>query len=231
MCRPSIHTNGLDTPPKQQQGSVLSWAYPQAEHQHRPESASKTRQAGRHGVAAAYGDNPASPGMRMLGAGLALLALGLHSICEGWTVALAVVQDVNVSTLALPLYLTGALKAAAVSILGAQVYKQTTSRAVLAGASVVVLTPIAALLRLARVPLDSIPPGLVLDPPGLTSKLTAATAGALLVLGVQVLTPMAIKLHRQAGIKGLLSGVACAVVIFGLRGVMCILSPYCVHTV
>lgn len=227
-CRPNAYTNGLETPPKHQQGSVLSWAYPQASS-HRPESNSKTRQPARHGIAAAYASNPASPGTRTLGAGLAILALALHSICEGWTAALAIVGDMDAATMALPLFLTGALKAAAVSILAALVYKQTTSRAVLAGSCIAVLTPVAALLRLARVPLGSLPPQFVLDAPGVTGKLTAATAGAMLVLGVQVLTPIAVKLHGQASMKGLFSGVTCGVVVLGLRGGLCMVSSYCIH--
>ena len=167
--------------------------------------------------------------MQTLGAGLAVLGFGLHSISEGWSAALSIVADVDASTLALPLYLTGVLKAAAVSTLGALVYKQTTSRAVLAGSFIAVLTPMAALFRLARVPLGSMPSQFVLDAPGLTGKLTAATAGAMLVLGVQVLTPIAIKLHRQASMKGLFSGIACGVVVFGLRGGLCVVSSYCVH--
>lgn len=168
--------------------------------------------------------------MRMLGSGLAILSLGLHSICEGWTVALATVDGVNVSTMILPLYLTGALKAAAVSVLAALVYKQTTYRAIVAGSFVAVLTPVAALVRLARVPLGSISSlEYKLDASGVTTRVTAATAGAMLVLGVQVLTPMATKLHRQAGLKGLFAGIGCALLVFGLRGALCTLSSSCIH--
>ena len=179
---------------------------------------------------AAYSSNSASSGLRMLAGGLSVIALLLHSICEGWTAALAIVNDVNVSTIALPLYMTGVLKAAAGAILAALFYKQATRRAVAAGCLIAVLTPVAALLTLARVPLGNVPVRFVLDAPGLTSKLTAATAGAMLVLGAQVLTPMAIRLHQQAAVKGLLAGLTVASLVFGLRGVLCGLLSYCIFT-
>lgn len=210
---------------------MLSWAYPQADHPpQRPASSSKTRQAGKHSKASAYGDSVTPSGMRMLGAIFAILTLGLHSICEGWTVALAVADGTDVSTVLVPLCLTGALKAAAVSILAALVYKQTTMRAVTAGSFIALLAPMAALLRLARVPLGSaLPVPYEVDASGVTSKAVAVTAGAMLTLGIQVLTPMATKLHRQAGLKGLFSGLACGLLVFGLRGVLCILSSACLH--
>ncbi len=182
-------------------------------------------------MVAAYGTADTVPGTHYLAAGLSLAALAMHSITEGWIAAGSVVSDnAAVSTLAVPLYLTGMLKGAAAGILAGVFCKQRPFQAGVVGAVVSVFTLAAALVTLGQVPLGSISEGFVLDASAVTSKAAAAISGALLVLALQVLTPIASQLHQQASVKGLLSGAACAGLLFAFRGFLCIVSLYCIHT-
>ena len=165
-----------------------------------------------------------------MGAWLCLAGLAGHSICEGWDAAFTIASgNAWAASIALPLYLTGTLKGAAAGILAGVVCKQTLMRTGLVAASTVVLMPVAAILSLAQVPLHDIPVGFLIDPSGITSKTVASVAGALLVLSLQIMAPIATRTHSQSSVKGLLSGAACAGIVFGVRGVICMISALCVH--
>lgn len=166
----------------------------------------------------------------VMGAGLCLAGLTGHGICEGWNAAGTIASgSAGSSSIALPLYMTGTLKGAAAGILAGVVCKQTAMRSGLVAASVALLTPIAATVSLAQVPLNDIPNGFLIDPSGITSKAVALVGGALLVLSLQVMAPIATRSQSHSSVKGLLSGVACASIVFGVRGAICMLSTLCIH--
>ena len=222
VCRLNGHANGPDTPPRPtaESNGVLSWAYPSGGGTHpRPGSASKTRH-GKHSMVAAYGTADTAPSIHYMAAGFSLAALAVHGVTEGRSVAGGMVSDgTAVSNVAVPLYLTGALKGTAASVLAGVYCKQRPVQAGIAGAIIASFGPTAALVTLAQVPLGSIPKDFVLDTSGLTSKALSATSGALLVLALHVLTPIASQFHQQASLKGLSSGACCACLLFALRRV------------
>jgi len=233
VCRLNGHANGPDTPPHStaESNGVLSWAYPSVGGTPpRPGSASKTRH-GKHSMVAAYGTADTVPSLHYMAAGFSLAALAVHGVTEGWNVAGGMVSDgTAVSNVAVPLYLTGALKGAAASILAGVFCKQRSVHAGIAGAIIASSGPAAALVTLAQVPLGSVPKDFVLDASGLTSKAISAISGALLVLALHILTPIASQIHQQASLKGLLSGACCACLLFALRGLLCGVSQYCIRT-
>jgi len=233
VCRLNGHANGPDTPPHStaESNGVLSWAYPSVGGTPpRPGSASKTRH-GKHSMVAAYGTADTVPSLHYMAAGFSLAALAVHGVTEGWNVASGMVSDgTAVSNVAVPLYLTGALKGAAASILAGVFCKQRSVHAGIAGAIIASSGPAAALVTLAQVPLGSVPKDFVLDASGLTSKAISAISGALLVLALHILTPIASQIHQQASLKGLLSGACCACLLFALRGLLCGVSQYCIRT-
>lgn len=166
----------------------------------------------------------------MMGAGLCLAGLTGHSICEGWNAAVTIASgNAGSTSIALPLYMTSTLKGAAAGILAGVVCKQTPVRTGLVAASVAVLTPLAAIVSLAQVPLDDIHDGFLIDPSGITSKAVAAVAGALLVLSLQVMAPIATQSQSQSSVKGLLCGAACASIVYGVRAAICMISALCIH--
>lgn len=166
----------------------------------------------------------------MMGAGLCLAGLTGHSICEGWNAAVTIASGSAGSTsIALPLYMSSTLKGAAAGILAGVVCKQTPLRTGLVTASIAVLMPIAATVSLAQVPLNDIPDGILVDPSGITSKAMASVAGALVVLSLQVMAPIATRSQSQSSVKGLLCGAACASIVFGVRGAICMVSALCIH--
>lgn len=228
------HANGPDTPPRPtiESNGVLGWAYPSVRNTPpRPGSASKTRH-GKHSMVAAYATADTAPSIHYMAAGFSLAALAVHGVTEGWNVAGGMVSDgTAVSNMAVPLYLTGALKGAAASILAGLFCKQRSVHAGIAGAIIASFGPTAALVTLAQVPLGSIPKDFVLDTSGLTSKAISAISGALLVLALHVLMPIASQIHQQASLKGLLSGACCACLFFALRGLLCGVSQYCIRTI
>lgn len=180
---------------------------------------------------AAYGTADTVPSIHYMAAGLSVAALAVHGVTEGWNAAEVIVSDgAAVSTVAIPLCLTATLKGAAAGILAGVFCKQRPLQAGMAGAVVSMFAPVAALVSLAQTPLGRLPDAFVLDASGLTSKATAATLGALSTLALLVLTPTASRVHQQASLKGLFSGAACAGVLFALRGLLCFVSPYCIHT-
>ena len=234
VCRLNGHANGPDTPPRPttQSNGVLSGAYPSVggtlPH---PGSASNTRH-GKHSMVAAYGTAATAPSIHYMAAGFSLAALAMHGVTEGWNVAGGMVSDATtVSYMAVPWYLTGALKGAAASILAGVFCKQRPVHAGVAGAIIASSGPAAALVTLAQVPLGSIPKELVLDASGLTSKAISSISGALLVLTLHVLTPIASEIHQQASLKGLSSGACCACLLFPLRGFLRGVSQYCICTI
>ena len=165
-----------------------------------------------------------------MGAGLCLAGLAGHSVCEGWNAALIIASgNAGAATISLPLYMTGTLKGAAAGILAGVVCKQTPMRTGSVAASIAVLMPVAATVSLAQIPLDDIPAGFLIDPSDITSKAVASVAGALLVLSLQIMVPIATRTHSQSGVKGLLSGAVCAGLVFGVRGAICMVSALCVH--
>ena len=166
-----------------------------------------------------------------MGAGLCLAGLAGHSVCEGWVAASTIVSNNSTSaaSIALPLYMTGTLKAAAAGILAGVVCKQTPTRSGLVGVAIAVLMPLAATVSLAQAPLGDIPAGFSTDPSGIVSKAVASVGGGLLVLSLQIMAPIATRTHKQSSLKGLLSGAVCAGVVFGLRGAGCMLSAFCIH--
>ena len=237
MCSLSSHANGHAPWLNGTDGSnsVLSTVYPPAGSPPsiqgvglRPGSASKHRHSKRS--IPAYSSREPVSSTHMMGAGLCLAGLAGHSICEGWNAASSIASgDAGVATIALPLYMTGTLKGAAASILAGVVCKQTPMRTGFVAASTVMLMPVATIVSLARVPLHDIPVGFLIDPSGITSKAVASVAGALLVLSVQIMAPIATRTHSQSGVKGLLSGAVCAGLVFGLRGAICMVSALCIH--
>ena len=233
VLRLNGHAKGPHTPPRPtiESNGVLTWAYPSAGGPPtRPGSASKTRHT-KHGVIAAYGAADTVPSIHYMAAGLSLAALALHGVTEGWNAAEVMVSDgVAVSSVAVPLCLTGIVKGAAAGILASVFCRQRPLQAGLAAAVVAMFAPIAALVTLAQTPLGRISDAFVLDASGLTSKATAATLGALLTQALLVLTPIASRIHQQASLKGLFSGAACAGVLLAARGLLCVVSPYCIHT-
>ena len=166
----------------------------------------------------------------VIGAGLCLAGLTGHSICEGWNAAVTIASgNAGSTSIALPLYMTGTLKGAAAGILAGVACKQTPVRTGLVAASIAVLMPVAAIVSLAQVPLNEVPNGFVIDPSGITSKAVASVAGALLVLSLQIMAPIATRSRSQSGVKGLLCGAACASIVFGVRGAICMVSALCIH--
>lgn len=236
-CRLNGYANGYSLSPHAQEesNSVLSWAYPPVGsppaakgEPHRPGSASKHRHA-KHSVPA-YGAGDHVNGAHLLGAGLCLAGLAGHSICEGWGAAYAIVSDGSgAQHVALPLYMTSALKGAAASVLAGALCKQTSVQGVVVSAAIAALMPTAALICLAQVPLGDVPASFLWDPSAVTEKATTAIAGALLVLSLQVLMPIATRTHRQSSLKGLFSGAACAGVVFAVKGFLCMISVFCIH--
>ena len=229
------HTSGLASSPHatEQSNSVLSWAYPpmstpSSKQGPRPGSASKHKHSS-HAVSA-YGTRDINSSLHCMGAGLCLAGLAGHSVCEGWGAACAAVSDSSgAANVALPLYMTGALKGATGSILAGALYEQTSRRGAIVGASIAVLMPVAALLSLAQHPLHNIHDTFVFDPLSMTDKATAAVAGSLLTLSLHVLMPIASRIHRQSGLKGLLCGAACAGILYAIRGFLCMVSTYCIR--
>ena len=229
FCRLNGYADGPETSPRPtyESNGVLSWAYPPVGSPPRPSSASKTR----HSMVAAYGTAEKAPSIHYMAAGLSLAALAGHSAVEGWSAADAMVSEAAaVSSMAVPLYLTGTLKGAAAGILAGVFCKHRSVLAAAIASTVAMVMPVAALITLSQVPLGSIPDSFVLDASGVTSKAAAATSGALLVMSLQVLAPIATRLHQQASLKGLFAGAACAGLTFGLRGFLCMVSVYCIHT-
>ncbi len=79
--------------------------------------------------------------------------LAVRDVMEGWNVAGGIVSDgTAVANVAVPLYLTGALKGAAASILAGVFCKQRSVHAGIAGAIVATFGLTAALVTLAQVP-------------------------------------------------------------------------------
>ena len=152
VCRLNGHANGPDTPPRPttQSKGVLSGAYPSVGGTHpRPGSASKTRH-GKHSMVAAYGTADTAPSIHCMAAGF---CLAVRDVMEGWNVAGGIVSDgTAVANVAVPLYLTGALKGAAASILAGVFCKQRSVHAGIAGEIVATFGLTAALVTLAQVP-------------------------------------------------------------------------------
>ena len=179
-------------------------------------------------MVAAYGTGDTAPSIHYMAAGF---SLAVNGVTEGWNVAGGIVSDgTAVTNVAVPLYLTGALKGAAASILAGMFCKQRSVHAGIAGAIIASFGPTAGLVTLAQVLLGSIPKDFVLDTSGLTSKAISAISGALFVLPLHVLTPIASQIHHQASPKGLLSGSCCACLLFALRGLLCGVSQCCRRT-
>lgn len=194
----------------------------------RPGSSSKHRHTKRS--IPAYSSREPVSSTLVMGAGLCLAGLTGHSICEGWNAAVTIASgNAGSSSVALPLYMTGTLRSAAAGILAGVVCKQTPVRTGLVAASIAVLMPIAATVSLAQVPLNDIPDGFRIDPSGITSKAMASVAGALLILSLQIMAPIATRSQSQSSVKGLLSGAACATIVYGVRGAICIISALCIH--
>ena len=216
--------------PNGDSSSVLSDAYPSKGSSQRPGSASKSRH-GRQSMVAAYGTSDKSPSIHFLAAALSLAALAGHSLTEGWVAASGVVSNKQaVSYVAVPIYLTGILKGAAAGILTGVFCKRNAMQAGTVAAIVVMSTPMAALVSLAQVPLGSKAvqhSTFMLYGQGVISKWIAGVAGALLFLSLSVLTQIASRVNQAASVKGLLAGVACAGLVFAVRGLLCATSPYC----
>ena len=237
MCSMGSHANGHAPWLNGSEGSnsVLSTVYPPAGSPPstqgvgpRPGSASKHRHTKRS--IPAYSAREPLSSTHAMGAGLCLAGLAGHSICEGWNAAITIASGSAASaSIALPLYMTGTLKGVAAGILAGVVCKQTPLRTGLVAASTAVLMPVAATVSLAQVPLDDISAGFLIDPSDITSKAVASVAGALLVLSLQIIAPLATRTHSQSSVKGLLSGAACAGVVFGVRGAICMVSALCIH--
>lgn len=214
--------------------SVLSWAYPPVgspptarQGPHRPGSSSKHRH-GKRSIPA-YSSRESVSSTHSMGVGLCLAGLAGHSLCEGWGAASATVSGgAGTASIALPLYMTGALKGAAAGILAGVIGRQKAVQSGLIGASIAGLMPLAAIVSLAQAPLSDVPAKFRIDPSGITSKASASVAGALLVFSLQILMPMANRTHKQSSVKGFLSGAACAGAVFGLRGAFCMLAAFCI---
>lgn len=165
-----------------------------------------------------------------MGVGLCFAGLAGHSLCEGWDAASATVSgSAGAASIALPLYMTGTLKGAVAGILAGVICRQRPLQSGLVGAVIAGLVPMAALVSLAQVSLDDVPAGFRTDPSGMTSKVAASVAGALLVLSLQVLTPIANRTHKQSSVKGFVSGAAGAGIGFGVRCAICMLAGFCIH--
>ncbi|KAL3143323.1 hypothetical protein ABBQ38_002160 [Trebouxia sp. C0009 RCD-2024] len=218
----------------EESNSVLSWAYPPVgspptARQGPPQPGSISKQ--RHGKRSipAYSSRESVSSTHLVGVGLCLAGLAGHSLCEGWGAASATVSGAaGTASIALPLYMTGTLKGAAAGILAGVVCRQKAVQSGLVGASIAGLMPVAAIVSLAQAPLGDVPAGFRTDPSGITSKVAASVAGALLVLSLRILMPIANRTHKQSSVKGLLSGAACAGVVFGLRGAICMLAALCI---
>ena len=233
----SSHANGQAPWSDGTEGSnsVLSTVYPPAGSPastqgvgRHPGSASKHRHSKRS--VPAYSSREPVGGTHVMGAGLCLAGLAGHSICEGWDAVFTIASgNAGAASIALPLYMTGTLKGAAAGILAGVVCKQTPMRTSLVAASTAMLMPVAATVSLAQIPLDNIPTGFLIDPSGITSIAVASVAGALLVLSLQIMAPIATRIHAPSSVKGLLSGAACAGVLFGVRGAICMVSSLCIH--
>ena len=151
--------------------------------------------------------------------------LGAQGLAEGWALAAAALHHLpDARLLVLPACIPALLKGVAAAVVMGLIGAQRPLGAALSSAAVAASTPVAALAALSH---HSSSETEAFDAQDVTGKVTAAVAGASLVVALQVLLPIAVLVQRGGAIRGLASGVLCAVTLYATLNFFCSSSGLC----